>query len=430
MNAFAIESSGAVVPMQEGQQSRRTLLVVDDEEGARLSLHILFRNEYHVLLADSGPAAIDLALQHKIDAAVLDIRMAGMSGIELLNHLKKIDSAIEVILLTAYETFETARQALRLGACDYLNKPFDIGTMRQAVANAMERRALSEEIQAHNRKLMELQNEIHHQRLREEVSRTRGEIYASILHDISGPLTVAAGFVDLMSRQLAQSPAIESDEVEVMKDRLARVMRQLQSCMEISKRYLGFLRGRPGDAGSVSINQILADTRDVLRTHPQAQKHAFAVHELPEDARVRINGTELMQILLNLAINAFQSSPISHHVEIRAERCSEPLNITSKGDDAEYVLVHGANFRNTVPLVAISVQDDGAGIPPEIVGRVFEPYFTTKPEGIGTGLGLVIVRRLVEQAEGAIRLQTRVGEGTAFTIFLPIDLTGGESAAE
>src|SRR5450756_2515759 len=80
----------------------------------------------------------------------VDIRMVGMSGIELFEHLKANDPAIQVIILTAYETMETARDALRFGACDYLNKPFDLATMRAAVVKAMERRAIAEDIRANH----------------------------------------------------------------------------------------------------------------------------------------------------------------------------------------------------------------------------------------------------------------------------------------
>src|SRR6059036_2285192 len=158
-----------------------TLLFVDDEEGPRQSLRIVFKDDYTILLADTGTKAVELARQHPIDAAVLDIRMSGMSGVELLGKLKEIDPSIEVIMLTAYETIETARQALRLGACDYLTKPFDISTMRAAIANAMERHSLSEEIRVNNQKLRELQSELHNQKIQEEIVRTKGEIYASII---------------------------------------------------------------------------------------------------------------------------------------------------------------------------------------------------------------------------------------------------------
>src|SRR4051794_5965788 len=169
---------------------RRKLLIVDDEEGPRQSLRVVFKNDYELLLADDGEVAIEMARVQKIDAAILDIRMASMSGIDVLQGLKAVDPHIEVIMLTAYETIDTVRQALRLGACDYLNKPFDIPAIRTAVANAMERRTLAVEVKANSEKLRELADELQNQRLEEELVRSRGEIYASIIHDINGPLTI------------------------------------------------------------------------------------------------------------------------------------------------------------------------------------------------------------------------------------------------
>jgi len=143
--------------------SKPTLLIVDDEEGPRQSLRIVFKNDYNVLLATNGSDAIALAKSKPIDVAVCDIMMLGMSGVELLKELKTIDSSIEVIMLTAFETIETARQALRYGASDYLNKPFDIPTMRAAVAHAANKRHAAVEFKRSNLQLQELQRVIHDQ---------------------------------------------------------------------------------------------------------------------------------------------------------------------------------------------------------------------------------------------------------------------------
>src|ERR1043166_762066 len=179
---------------------RRKLLIVDDEEGPRQSLRVVFKNDYELLLADDGATAIEMAKQQKIDPAILDIRMASMSGIDVLQGLKAVDPHIEVIMLTAYETIDTVRQALRLGACDYLNKPFDIPAIRTAVANAMERRTLSFEVKANTEKLRDLANELQNQRLEEAMVRSRGEIYASIIHDINGPLRSEEHTSELQAR--------------------------------------------------------------------------------------------------------------------------------------------------------------------------------------------------------------------------------------
>src|SRR5579863_2000869 len=158
------------IPAPASPPPKRTLLIVDDEEGPRQSLRVVFKDEYNLLMANDGSRAIELARQNKIDVAITDIRMVGMSGVELLEHLKAVDAGIEVIMLTAYETVDTLRLALRLGACDYLNKPFDISTMRKAVSSAMERRSLGEEIRNNGQQLQELQKELQNQRMVEEIT--------------------------------------------------------------------------------------------------------------------------------------------------------------------------------------------------------------------------------------------------------------------
>ena len=115
-----------------------TLLIVDDEEGPRQALRVIFGAEYDVLLAEDGYAAIELAQTRSIDVAVLDIRMAGMSGIDVLERIRFVDPTIGVVMMTAHETTETLRQAMRLRASDYITKPFDIATMRAAVTRALE----------------------------------------------------------------------------------------------------------------------------------------------------------------------------------------------------------------------------------------------------------------------------------------------------
>src|SRR2546423_15503283 len=147
----AAAQSEQLVPAVEAiapapRKGKGILLIVDDEESPRLSLKMVFQDEYQILLAEDGRTAIELAQKNKIDVAILDIRMTGMSGIEVLERLKYVDPAIEVVMLTAFETTDTIRQALRLHACDYINKPYDLETVRAAIANAMQRRTLESEI--------------------------------------------------------------------------------------------------------------------------------------------------------------------------------------------------------------------------------------------------------------------------------------------
>jgi DNA-binding NarL/FixJ family response regulator len=295
---------------------RGTLLVVDDEEGPRQSLRVIFKDEYDLLMAEDGPTAIELAKQHPIDVAVLDIRMAGMSGIEVLERLKYVNPNIEAIMMTAFETTDTIRQALRLRACDYINKPFEVATMRAAVSQAMQRRKLEGEIHSNAEKVQELLTELQNEKIEEQIAKTRGDIYASIIHDINGPLTVISGFTQVLNQRVNRNSRLEMEDLEFIKDRLRIIARQVGNCVEISRRYLGFLRRKSEETPQANVNQLLKDLEQLIRIHPTLHGNEFSVSPLAENAGVKINGTDVIQILLNLAVNAFQCEPLSHRVEI------------------------------------------------------------------------------------------------------------------
>ena len=400
------------------RKRRGTLLVVDDEDGPRQSLRVIFKDEYDMLMAEDGPTAINLAQKHLIDVAVLDIRMAGMSGIEVLERLKYVNPSIEVIMMTAFETTDTIRQALRLRACDYINKPFDLATIRAAVSQAMQRRTLESEIHSSAEKVQELLSELQNQKVEEQIAKTRGDIYASIIHDINGPLTVISGFVQVLNQRLNRNSRLEMEDLEFIKDRLRIIARQVGNCVEISRRYLGFLRRQSEEAPRVSVNQLFKDLEQLIRVHPGRSDNEFSVQPMAEDLGVKMNGTDVIQILLNLAVNAFQCAPLSHRVEVGGEILREPLDLTAFKDGPNDRLLNVEGMDNTAPLVKLWVRDTGPGIPVEVLPKIFQPYFTTKGPRQGTGLGLNIVQRLIKEGKGALHVHTRPGEGTTFTIYL------------
>ena len=400
------------------RKRRGTLLIVDDEDGPRQSLRVIFKDEYDMLMAEDGPTAIELAQQHPIDVAVLDIRMAGMSGIEVLERLKYVNPSIEVIMMTAFETTDTIRQALRLRACDYINKPFDLATIRAAVSQAMQRRTLESEIHSNAEKVQELLSELQNQKVEEQIAKTRGDIYASIIHDINGPLTVISGFVQVLNQRLNHASRLEMEDLEFIKDRLRIIARQVGNCVEISRRYLGFLRRQSEEAPRVSVNQLFKDLEQLIRVHPGRSDNEFSVQPMAEDLGVKMNGTDVIQILLNLAVNAFQCAPLSHRVEVGGEILREPLDLTAFKDGPNDRLLNVEGMDNTAPLVKLWVRDTGPGIPVEVLPKIFQPYFTTKGPRQGTGLGLNIVQRLIKEGKGALHVHTRPGEGTTFTIYL------------
>src|SRR5665213_1031290 len=407
------------VPPVPAPKRRGMLLIVDDEEGPRMSLRVIFKDNYDLLMAEDGPTAIELAQKHDIDVAILDIRMAGMSGIEVLERLRFVQPEIEAIMITAFETTDTIRQALRLRACDYLNKPFDIATIRAAVNGAMQRRMLEGEIHTSAEKVHELLGELQNQKVEEQIAKTRGDIYASIIHDINGPLTVVSGFIQLMNKKLNHVSHLAVEDLEFIKERLRIVERQVGNCIEISRRYLGFLRQKDNEAVPTGVHQLMSDLEQLVRVHPTIQENEFRVTPPAGDVAVKINGTDVIQILLNLAVNAFQCVSQPHRVEVGGEILRTPLNLAEFKDGPNDRFLNVESMNNTAPLVKFWVRDNGPGIPAEVLPKIFQAYFTTKGPRKGTGLGLNIVQRLVKEAGGALHCHTQTGAGTTFTVYLP-----------
>lgn len=414
-----MNTAAAAVSEEPIEIEKQTLLVVDDEEGPRQSLRMVFRNDYNVTAVDSGEKAIDFVRMNPVHVAVLDIRMAGISGIEVLRQIKSVSPQTEVVMLTAYETLETARQAIRFGACDYLSKPFDLATIRDAVSRAMRLRNASDNVASTFERFNQLTDELHDANLREEMARTASEIYAGVLHDINNPLTIITGIIEMLEMQLAGKPELDGPSVDDVRAKIGLVAKQTGTCTAIISRYLKLVRNGHVDSHRISVNTVLSDLVALLKSHPAAKGSQLLVRNLDEDVIACINCTELIQVLLNLAINAFQSVNDNQVVEIAAEHLREPVNVANLPNSDNAVFVHEAAFNNRGPLAVITVTDHGKGIPTEIINRVFEPYFTTKSSHGGTGLGLSIVSRLMKNCRGLMHLDSKPGEGTKITLFIP-----------
>jgi signal transduction histidine kinase len=403
--------------MPEGE--KQTLLVVDDEEGPRQSLQMVFRKDYHVFTASGGDEALEVVRGRTVHAAILDIRMAGVDGIEVLRQIKSVSPQTEVIMLTAYETLETARQAIRHGACDYLSKPFDLAAMRDAVARAMRLRTISDNVASTFEHFEKLTSELSDANLREEMARAATEIYAGVLHDINNPLTIISGIVEMLEMIVGRTANLTGPALDDARAKIALLNKQVGITTAIIARYRKLVKSAPVDSQTVSINLVLSDLISLLKSHPSAKASKLVTSPLERDLLACINCTELIQILLNLTVNAFQSTAQPQTVEVSARRLDDPLQVSDLERGAHAVIVNEATFHNRSPLVAVTVSDQGGGIDPHVLPRIFEPYFTTKAATDGTGLGLSIVARLMKNCRGLVHLQSQPGAGTRITIYFP-----------
>jgi len=129
-----------------GKDIRPVILVVDDEPGVRESFRAILKDRYEVLEAEDGPSSLELVGSHPVNLVLLDVRLPGMEGIQVLERVKTIDEGIEVIMVTAVKTIRTAVEAIRLGAYDYITKPFEVEEILSAVNRVLEKQALEREV--------------------------------------------------------------------------------------------------------------------------------------------------------------------------------------------------------------------------------------------------------------------------------------------
>src|SRR3954466_1521177 len=194
------------------------ILVIDDEMGPRESLRMLLKPNYQVHTADCVEAGIKLLKEKQPDTIVMDIRMPGISGIEGLRQIREIDPHLSVIMLTGFGALETAKEALRLGANDYISKPFDAGEMREVIGRNVERTRVQRASDNAAAEIKELNNRLLKELAQKERLASLGQASAEFVHDLGNPLTIVWGYVQLLARKLEKTENGSGDNATSVKE--------------------------------------------------------------------------------------------------------------------------------------------------------------------------------------------------------------------
>jgi signal transduction histidine kinase len=390
------------------QPQRPTLLIVDDEPGPRESLRIVFKDRYQCAVATCGQAGIDYARQHHVDAAILDIKMPDLSGVDVLREIKEIDPDIECVMLTGYETIETARAAVRYGAADYLNKPFDVFHVRELLAKCMTRRQGKQQSVVEFQSLQQLNDQLSRELTETTRAVTASILSAGVVHEMNNPLAIIAGYAELLKRDLAAIAKLDHATADHVHRRLASIQHEIDRCKNIAHRFLAFSRATMQPAQTVPISQLLDDAIALIKAHPSNRSAEFSTRVTELGLQLTCQPAEILQILINLGVNALQAMDGRGTLALTAETvAAAPATCAFRS----------AGFQPAQPFVCIGATDTGNGILPDDLKKVFDPYFTTKTEG--TGIGLAIVCKLVSQYNGGIDIQSSIGHGTTFNLYLP-----------
>src|SRR5215210_2163978 len=208
------------------------VLVIDDEMGPRESLRMLLKPNYQVHTADSVEAGIRLLREKHPDAVITDIRMPGTNGIDGLRRIREIDPHVAVIMLTGFGALETAQEALRLGANDYISKPFDAREMRDVISRNVERTRVHRTGESAATEIRELNNRLLKELAQKERLASLGQASAEFVHDLGNPLTIVWGYVQLLAKKLEQSEKGQVESANSAKE-LKIIEQNVRLCREL-----------------------------------------------------------------------------------------------------------------------------------------------------------------------------------------------------
>jgi signal transduction histidine kinase len=367
------------------------IVIIDDEMGPRESLRMLLKPNYQVYTAENVEAGLQLVREKRPDAVISDIRMPGTSGIDGLRKIRELDPHVAVIMLTGFGALDTAKEALRLGANDYISKPFDAREMRDVISRNVERTRVKRSSEHALSEIQELNEKLRREVAQKERLASLGQASAEFVHDLSNPLTIVWGYVQLLAKKLEQ----DGDGTEASAKELSIIEQNVRLCRELLTMWQSYGSEDALPRKPLSVCEIV---QNVVKSAESvaAQSGVEISVEVPAEGCTLVgDSVQIQRALQNVVINAIQAAAETHgKVEVS---CS------------------AKDF-----YIDVRVRDTGPGIPQEQITKIFDPYFTTKQNKSGTGLGLYITKKVVEDHNGSIKVDSAPGTGTTFTIRLPL----------
>jgi signal transduction histidine kinase len=414
------------------EQDRR-ILIVDDEQMLRSLFSMQLSGDYLCDTAANYNEAVTLLGRQTYSLVITDLIMPGLGGIELMRevHARFPDTA--VIIVSGVDRPQRVLDALRLGAYDYLMKPFDGDALELSVARALERRALLRDARRYKRDLERRKSELREtnarlERLQAQIVQSEkmaslGQLAAGIAHELNNPSGFIYGNMQMLSEcvlglerllSFYEGVRLAPDEgaaLRALKDEVdyEHTISDLHSiivdCREGAERIRDvvqnlrtFSRLDEAEFKKVDIHDGLESTLRLLSRFFSSGAITLR-REYGRLPPVDCYAGQLNQVWMNLLANAAHAVKCGGLVSVSTE---------SRGDS-----------------VIVCVRDTGCGIAPENLPRIFDPFFTTKPVGEGTGLGLSVTYGIIERHGGAIEVESRLGEGTIFTVTIPVDARRG-----
>jgi two-component system cell cycle sensor histidine kinase/response regulator CckA len=399
------------------------ILIVEDE--AIVSLDIqnrLQRLGYEVVgIADTGLEALELARDEQPDIVLMDIHIYGdIDGIETSRLIRK-EIDVPVVFLTANSDKNTIQRAQETEPFAYIIKPFKDTELNSTIEIALHRHKLEKELEtrvqertaelarvndqlrrevAESQRISKVNAELEQQLRQSQRMESLGQLAGGIAHDFNNMLTIIKGYSELVLGSIDQSGPLY-DDVNMVREAAERAT-------ALTGKLLTFGRRQPLDVTTFEINTTIRSALDMLR--PLLGETVRIETELhPDPLFIHTDASLFDQVIINLSVNARDAMPAGGQINISTAICSvqtEQINRFINLSPGAYAL--------------ISIRDTGIGMSEEILNRIFEPFYTTKNTGKGTGLGLAMVYSIIQQSGGQIDVHSAPDKGTNFEVYLPL----------
>lgn len=355
------------------------ILIIDDEEVVLDScLQILKGSQFQIQTASNGTLGLQLVEEFQPDLVFVDLKMPGISGLEVLEKVHALDSTVVVVVITGFATVSSAVDAMKKGAYDFLPKPFTPDEFRLITRRSVERRKLMLEAIA----------------LRREKELLREQFASIVSHELKAPLSA------VQQNLFALELELEKAMTEEQKGKCERIKTRIADMLKLINSWLRVIR--------VDINQLKEGFKPLSIAEPVnaaienlatlAQRKGIQVNFEPGDLPpINGDGLSLTEVFINIISNSLKYSPDFSTV-----------TITAAEEEKQ---------------VKVSVRDEGIGISSEDLPHIFDGFYRGKSgqeAAAGHGIGLAVTRQIVEAHDGTVSVESTPGKGTTFTVSLPI----------
>jgi signal transduction histidine kinase len=366
------------------------VLVVDDEPGIRSGVSRILGNytvgypfmdedfDFHLIEAGTGEDAIEVLNNQPVDVVLLDNKLPGIDGIEVLEYINQQNFDLAVMMITSYASLDLAIKATRNGAYNFMPKPFTPQELRASIENVAKHLFLKRMTR----------------KMQEEGKQIRFQFLSVLSHELKSPINAVEGYLKMMQEKQFGNKIEDYDRIiDRSLTRLKGMRNLIMDLLDLTKIESGKKERKMRDVNLAEVAKMAMDTME-----PYAIQRSIKMKlDVQGDPQLLADANEMEIIFNNLISNA---------VKYNKEGGKVDVYICDRGKDLE-----------------VKVSDNGIGMSPEESDKIFQDFVRIKnsktKEITGSGLGLSITRKMIEQYNGTIEVESKPDEGTTFTLSIP-----------